>query len=104
MPSLWRNKVRTLLDAFSAQTGKRILITEIGYRNTSDTLWNPWNPQSSASADTGAQAAAYAAILANAFADTRIAGVFFWGWDDVGRLAINGQQAIQVMHKWYTAT
>lgn len=103
MPSLWRQKVITLLDAFSAQIGKRILITEIGYRNTSDTLWNPWNSQSYAPVDSGAQAAAYAATLSNTFADPRIAGVFFWGWDGVGRLAIKDQQAIQVMHKWYTA-
>ncbi len=58
MPSLWRNQVGKLIDAFSAQVGKQVLISEIGYRNTSDTLYNPWDTQSSAPVDQGAQAAA----------------------------------------------
>lgn len=102
MPGLWRNKVGKLIDAFSAQVGKQILISEIGYRNTRDTFYNPWDAQSSAPEDPGAQAAAYAAALSNMFGDSKIVGVFFWGWDDVGRLAIKGQSAVQVVHKWYT--
>lgn len=98
---LWRDKIRKLLDTLSAQTGKRILITEIGYRNTSDTLYNPWNSQSSAPQDPTEQAAAFDATLSNVFADSAISGIFFWGWDDVGRLGIKGQPAIQVLHKWY---
>lgn len=103
MFGLWRDKIRKLLDALSAQTGKQILITEIGYRNTGDTLYNPWNSQSSAPEDPMEQAAAFDATLSNVFADPAIAGIFFWGWDDVGRLAIKGQPAIQVVHKWYSA-
>jgi hypothetical protein len=102
MPDLWRNKVGKLIDAFSSQVGKQVLISEIGYRNSSDVLYNPWNPQSTAPVDQEAQAAAYAATLSNVFGDSKIAGVFFWGWDDVGRLAIKGQLAVQVVHKWYT--
>lgn len=103
MPGLWKDKVGKLIDAFSKQVGKQIIITEIGYRNSSDALYNPFNPQSSAPIDTREQAAAYAATLINAFADPHIVGVFFWGWDNVGRLGIAGQQAVQVVHRWYTS-
>jgi hypothetical protein len=102
MPGLWRNKVGKLIDAFSSQVGKQVLVSEIGYRNTSDALYNPWDSQSSAPVDQEAQAAAYAATLSNVFGDSKIVGIFFWGWDDVGRLAIKGQSAVQVVHKWYT--
>jgi hypothetical protein len=101
MSRLWRDKVGNLIDAFSAQVGKHILVSEIGYRNTSDTLYNPWDPESFAPEDPGAQAAAYAAALSNVFGDSKIAGIFFWGWDGVGRLAIKGQPALQVVYKWY---
>ena len=104
MPGLWKSKVGTFIDAFSKQIGKPVLISEIGYRNTSDTLYNPWDAQSSAPVDSAAQAAAYDATLSNAFADSRIAGIFFWGWAEVARLDIQGQAAVQVVHKWYTMT
>jgi hypothetical protein len=102
MPGLWRSKVGKLIDTFSQEVGKPMLITEIGYRNTSDALFQPWDEQSSAAVDMAAQAAAYDATLADVFADQHIAGIFFWGWDNVGRLALKDQTAVQIVHKWYT--
>ncbi len=102
MTTLWHNRVRNLIDAFCARLGKLILISEIGYPNTSDALFNPWYALSTAPHDPAEQAAAYVAALANVFADQHIAGVFFWGWDNVGTLAIKGQPAAQVVDTWYT--
>ena len=102
MAALWRTKIKTQLDALAAQLGKEVLITEIGYRNSSDALYRTWEQDSTAGADPQEQAGAYDAALSNVFTDPSIAGTFFWGWDDVGRFAINGQPAVGVLLKWYT--
>jgi hypothetical protein len=102
MPALWRDKIKTQLDVLAAQVGKQVLITEIGYRNSSDALYRTWDPNTTAKADPQEQAGAFDAALTNVFADAHIAGTFFWGWDDVGRFAISGQPATQVLLKWYT--
>lgn len=102
MPALWRAKIKTQLDALAAQLGKRVLITEIGYRNSSDALYRTWEASSAAKADPQEQAGAFDAALTNVFPDASIAGTFFWGWDDVGRFAFSGQPAAQILLKWYT--
>lgn len=104
MPALWKDKVGKLIDTFSKRVGKPIILSEIGYRSTADTLYNPFANQSSAATDQQAQAAAYAAALINIFDNPNIVGVFFWGWDDVGKLGIAGKQAVQVVYRWYTKT
>ncbi|HLI07262.1 MAG TPA: hypothetical protein VKV40_11900 [Ktedonobacteraceae bacterium] len=104
MPALWQQKVKTQLDALASALGKPVLITEIGYRNSSDALYHTWEATSKAQADPAEQAGAYNAALSNALKDTHIAGTFFWGWNDVGMFAIAGQPAVQVLHKWYTLT
>ncbi len=102
MPALWRTKIKTQLDALAGQLKKQVLLTEIGYRNSSDALYRTWAPDSTAKADPQEQAGAYDAALTNVFSDPSIAGTFFWVWDDVGRFAISGQPATQVLLKWYT--
>jgi hypothetical protein len=102
MPALWQKKIKTQLDALAVQIGKQVLITEIGYRNSSDALYHTWEANSKAKADPQEQAGAFDAALTNVFSDAHIAGTFFWGWDDVGRFAISGQPATQVLLKWYT--
>ena len=104
MPALWKSRVGKLIDSFAAHVGKPIILSEIGYRDTSDGLYNPYYGVSSAPVDTQEQAAAFAAALINVFADRHIVGIFFWAWDNVGRLGIVGQQAVQVVHRWYTKT
>lgn len=104
LPVLWHEKVGKLVDAFSSQVGKQIILTEVGFRNTSDALYQPYVAQSSAPVDSQEQAAAYAATLSNVFADSHIAGIFFWGWDDVVRMGIAGQPAVKVVYRWYTKT
>ena len=102
MVSLWKQNVGTLIDAFSAQVGKKIVISEIGYRDTFDTFYNPFNANSSAPVDNAAQSAAYDAAFTNIFADQNIAGVFCWGWNGAGRLNLAGKPALQIIKKWYT--
>jgi hypothetical protein len=102
MPALWRDKIKTQLDALAGQIGKQVLISEIGYRNSSDALYHTWESTTTAKADPQEQAGAFDATLTNVFSDAHIAGTFFWGWDDVGRFAFSGQLATQVLLKWYT--
>ncbi|HEU5378208.1 MAG TPA: hypothetical protein VFV38_22530 [Ktedonobacteraceae bacterium] len=104
MPDLWKNKVGKLIDTFVAQIGKPIILSEIGYRDTSDGLYNPYSGESSAPTDTQEQAAAYAAALINVFNDPHITGIFFWAWDNVDQLGVAGKQAVQVVYRWYTKT
>jgi hypothetical protein len=102
MPALWRIKIKDRLDSLAQRLHKHVLITEIGYRNSSDALYRTWEATSKAQADPAEQAGAYDAALTNVFHDPLIAGTFFWGWDDVGMFAIKGQPAAQVLLKWYS--
>ncbi len=102
MPALWQTMIKTQLDALAIQLGKQVLISEIGYRNSTDALYQTWLTYSKAHADPAEQAGAYNAALSNVVGDTHIAGTFFWGWNDVGMFAIAGQPAVQILLKWYT--
>lgn len=102
MPALWQEKIKTKLDALAIQLGKQVIISEIGYRNSTDALYQSWQAYSKAKPDPAEQAGAYNAALSNVLGDTHIAGTFFWGWNDVGLFAIAGQPAVQTLLKWYT--
>lgn len=102
MPDLWKARVGKLIDAFSNKVHKPIILSEVGYRNTSDALYAPYSAQSDAPVDQQEQAGAYAATLINVFGDSAIIGVFFWAWDNVARESIAGMQAVQVVNRWYT--
>ncbi|MHB8597817.1 MAG: glycoside hydrolase family 113 [Ktedonobacteraceae bacterium] len=102
MPALWQTMIKTQLDAFAIQLGKQVLISEIGYRNSTDALYQTWLAYSKAHSDPTEQAGAYNAALSNVLGDAHIAGTFFWGWTDVGMFAIAGQPAVQTLLKWYT--
>jgi Glycoside Hydrolase Family 113 len=101
MPALWQNKVKVHLDALSTEVGKPVLISEIGYRNTSDALYRTWEAHSNAEIDSQEQAGAFEAALANTFADPQIGGIFFWGWDGVDQFTIKNRPATQILLKWY---
>jgi Glycoside Hydrolase Family 113 len=101
IPRLWQERIKNPLDNLSIQFGKRVLITEIGYRNTSDALYQTWLKSTSAPPDPQLQAQAYNATLLNVFSDPYIAGTFFWGWDNADQYTIKGQPAVQVLQNWY---
>lgn len=102
IPALWGAVIKSQLDGLAAQLQKPVLITEIGYRDSADALYQTWLATSKAPDDPQEQAGAYEAALSNVFSDTLIAGTFFWGWDNVGMFAIKNQPAVQVLLKWYS--
>jgi hypothetical protein len=103
--SLWRLKVKLVLDNLARRLDKPVIISEIGYRNTADALYHSWDTESSASPpDPIEQAAAYNAALENVMSDPHIAGIFCWGWDGVGAFKLSGQPAVFVLHEWYTSS
>lgn len=104
MIPLWRDKVKAQLDALAIQIKKPVILSEIGYRNSADTLYHPWFPDSTVSPpDPAEQAAACDAALTNIIPDPHIIGVFFWGWDGVGGFKLSGQPATAVLQKWFTS-
>ncbi len=104
MVTLWHSKITPLLDAIYAHSGKPVLISEIGYRNSADALYLPWQQDSALPSDQEEQAGAFNAALSNGIADTRLVGIFFWGWNNVKRLTIKGNTTtIATLHRWYTS-
>jgi glycosyl hydrolase family 113 len=101
LTALWQYKIGDMLDALALASGKDIVLSEIGYRNSADALYQPWQWKSSAPADPDLQAAAYEAALQNIIRDPYVAGAFFWGWS-VPAFAPNWLPAAQTLHRWYT--
>jgi glycosyl hydrolase family 113 len=101
LTTLWQYKIGDMLDALALASGKDIVLSEIGYRNSADALYQPWQWKSSAPADPELQAAAYEAALQNIIRDPYVAGAFFWGWS-VPAFAPNWLPAAQTLHRWYT--
>lgn len=99
---LWREKIGRSLDAFSTQLKKPVLISEIGYRNSPDALYDPWASQTLPGRDPQEQAAAYNAALRDVINDPLIMGIFFWAWS-FPPYAPNGEPAAQVLYNWYTS-
>ncbi|MDQ2713353.1 MAG: hypothetical protein M3Z08_00395 [Chloroflexota bacterium] len=103
LPGLWKKRVKLQLDNFSKALGEPIFISEIGYPNRTDALYQPWNTTSTAPTDPAQQAAACDAALANIIPDPHILGSFFWGWDNVGDHALHDLPATKVIHSYYTS-
>jgi hypothetical protein len=80
LPILWYDDAQIALDTFAVRLGKPVLISEIGYRNSSDALYEPYLHSTTAPPDPQEQAAAYNAALQDSIHDPNIAGIFFWAW------------------------
>ncbi len=102
LPVLWQATIGKLLDSFAVQVGKPVLVSEIGYRNSWDALYNPWEVTTNKNTDPMEQAAAYNAALTNIVADHRIIGVFAWAWE-FPPFDLRCLPAAQVLHHWYKA-
>ncbi len=103
LPALWQTTIGTQLDTFAERIQKPVLLSELGYRDSSDALYNPWETSSNAPDDQVEQAAAYNAALWNIMDDPHIAGVFAWAWE-FPPFDMRCRLAAQVLHRWYTAT
>ncbi|MFL5628883.1 MAG: glycoside hydrolase family 113 [Ktedonobacteraceae bacterium] len=102
LPALWQATIGKPLDALAVQVGKPLLISEIGYRDSSDALYNPWEVFTNARTDQVEQAAAYNAALVNLMNNQHIIGVFAWAWA-FPPFDLSCRLAAQVLHHWYTA-
>ena len=102
IPGLWREKIGKVLDTFSVELNKPVLISEIGYRDSPDALFNPWQAQRLAGTDPEEQAAAYDAALQNVIVDQHIIGIFFWAWS-FPPYQPNHKLASKVLYRWYTS-
>ncbi|HEV7126128.1 MAG TPA: hypothetical protein VGN32_01655 [Ktedonobacterales bacterium] len=102
LPDLWNTEILSGLDQFAARLGKPVVLSEIGYRNSADALYNPWQSFSKSPPDPTEQAAAYNAALTNVIGDPYIAGIYFWGWS-IPVFQPNWQPAAKVLRQWYTS-
>lgn len=101
--ALWGEKIGRPLDELAQRLHKPVLISEIGYRDSSDALYNPWQAQTKAPADEQEQAAAYNAALQYVVTDTVLEGIFFWAWS-LPPYAPNNLPAAQELYKWYSSS
>ena len=101
MPNLWANTVKSQLDAFAVRLGEPIFLSEVGYRNSTDALYHPWQQDSSNPADPQAQAGACNAALVNSIPDPHILGSFFWGWDETGLFNLKNSSAATAIQSQY---
>src|SRR5581483_5037671 len=102
LPVLWQGTIGKLLDSFASQIGKPVLLSELGYRDSADALYNPWESTTDASEDQIEQAAAYNAALWSIIDDPHIAGVFAWAWE-FPPFDVRCHLAARVLHRWYSA-
>ena len=101
LSQLWHDKIKPQLDTLARKSGKPVVISEIGYRNSSDALYHPWEKDTPAHADEEEQSAAYGAALANSTDDPAINGIFFWAWSFY-LFEPNQHAAANMLHEWYT--
>jgi hypothetical protein len=103
IPALWASTVQVKLDGFAQKLGESIFISEIGYRDTSDALFQPYSTKSSAPASPEEQAGACAGALKNVINDPNILGIYFWAWSGAGLLNLADTQAATVIHSYYSS-
>ncbi len=100
--ALWRERVQAPLDAYAAEFGKPIILSEIGYRNSADCLFVPYQKVTAAPSDPAEQAAAYNAAVQDSLDDPWITGIYFWAWS-LPPFSPNWLPAAQVLHRWYNS-
>ena len=98
---LWHDRVQHWLDLLAEETGKPVVITEIGYRNMIDAGYKPFAYTTTAPRDDMQQALLYNATLTNVFNDQHIAGIFFWAWQ-IPPFGFS-KQTEQTLWKWYAS-
>ena len=103
MPQLWASTVQSQLDAFATRLGEPIFLSEIGYRNSTDALYLPYQQNSSKPADPQEQAGACKAALVDSIPDRHILGSFFWGWDETGLFNLKNSPAATAIQSQYAS-
>lgn len=101
IPGLWKQTVQPQLDNFAQELGEPIFLSEVGFPNSQDALYRPWQSTDNGTPDPAEQAAACGAVLANIIPDQQILGSFFWGWDNAEDLNLNATQASTTIQAYY---
>ncbi len=108
----WEPHKKTM-SALSKETGRRILFTEIGYRNVPTAAAEPWRWPSRSevgrvNADDALQERLYAVFFESLWEEPWFAGAILWKWksDDDRRgsrldFSIQGRPAERVIAKWF---
>jgi hypothetical protein len=98
------------LEALARRTGRRVVLTEVGYRSVAGALREPWSWDESGSQDLELQRDAYQAMFATIWNRTWCGGVFIWKWharltEGWGRrpngFSPQGKPALEVMRTWF---
>lgn len=104
--------IKQRLSTLSAQTTKRILFTEIGYKSHTAATAYPWKWEIEGVADPTIQAAAYDAAFRAFWSEPWFAGFYWWKWrpagandDDADRdFTPQGKPAENVLRRYYSAS
>lgn len=104
----WKPRLEQLA-GLAAKWGKRIILTEIGYRSLDGAASQPWNWQISGEVDLGEQAACYEAVFEAFSPQPWFRGIFWWSWGPdplEGGSADNGfsphgKPAEEILRSWF---
>ncbi len=100
----WASRIRPMIDGVVLHTGKRVLLSEVGYRPTADLFYESWRGTNTTSSpvDLAEQQAALNATLQNTLgADTGVIGTYFWGWRNAGLFSLADTPAVATIARWY---
>jgi hypothetical protein len=101
--SLWRAAVQGPLDRFARSIHASVLVSEIGYRNTSTAGYRPWDVAVRGQENLPVQAALMTAALSSAFGDQSLLGTFWWEWGTPGPFNLaNNTSAEHALLGWYS--
>lgn len=94
--------------AWSAQLGRPLLFTEVGYPSVDGSAMWPWNSTRRTPVDLEEQRRAYAAFALAWGGQAFVDGVHFWNWFGVGGPACpdytpRGKPAAQVLERWFAS-
>jgi len=100
--SQWLAIVKPQLDSLSRQLGREIIIGEMGFRDDEFAGYATWQSSNSGRKDPQEQSWLFDVAIAELRADTHVAGVFLWGWQDTGAFDLKGSVAVATIATRYS--
>ena len=108
----WQPLLADLAALSTANGGKRILFTEVGYRSQNGAAQHPWEWQSGGAVDLAEQALLVEVAFEQVFDEPWFAGAYWWAWDPEpyqGGVCDNGytvhdKPAEDIVRQWYGAS
>jgi glycosyl hydrolase family 113 len=104
--------VAARLAALARRTGRRVVLTEVGYRSVAGALREPWSWDERGSQDLVLQRDAYAAMFGAVWNRPWCGGVFIWKWHarltqgwgmHPNGFTPQGKPALDVVRAWFGA-